>query len=169
MKRMLPSLFHCFEIISNLQKGNTTFLWKLPELLAHQPRPSPSWEISVDMTGWGPVSHNQDLEASVCLSLFLGPGAFEGYKQLFYGVSRTYHWIQIMWGYPLLIPSCPGTEALVTSLDSWSGGFGQASLQSYFPLVTTEHFMGNSFDMMWMFCSSSNSHPIVLPVLFNGL
>jgi len=39
-----------------------------------------------------------------------------------------------MWEHPLLILSCPGTQALVTSLDSWSGAVGQASSQSYFPL-----------------------------------
>ena len=48
--------------------------------------PTPSWGITVDMTGCGLVSHSRDLVWLVCLSLFLGPGAFEGYKQLFWCV-----------------------------------------------------------------------------------
>ena len=74
-----------------------------------------------------------------------------------------------MWEYPLLILSCPGTQALVTSLDSWSGAVGQASSQSYFPLGNYETFYKKIlwYDVNVLFFIKLS--PSCSPCLFNRL
>ena len=79
--------------------------------------------------------------ASVRLSLLLGPGAFEDYKWLFRCI-RCFPVIgfRLCVNIPkvMLCPSHPiqsgDTSISDVNLDSWSGGVGQASPQSYFPL-----------------------------------